>query len=85
MVETMGVPNRGIRSFILMNIYFTPSVDFLTSGGSNTVMSYTCLRPRGYDLTSRLRPGVKRSTEAGNEISLFLTLTPKLRTFQTFQ
>ena len=45
-------------------IYLAPWTDFLTPGGSKRVMGYL----RAYDLTSRLRPGVKRSAEVGKLI-----------------
>ena len=56
-----------------MYIYLAPSADFLTPGGSNSVMGYARLRPRAYHLTLRPRPGVKRSAVEGNELYLCIS------------
>ena len=50
-------------------IYLLTSLDGIFDTGSNSFMAYARLRPRAYDLTLRLRPGVKKSTEGGKEIS----------------
>ena len=59
-------PVRGL--YDVQFICSAPSVDFLTPGGSNSVMGYACLRPRANDLTLRLRPGVNRTTKGGNDL-----------------
>ena len=38
------------------------------TGVGRIVLCYACLRPRAYDFSYRLRPGVKRSAEGGKEI-----------------
>ena len=61
------VNSRDYYLNILFNYYFlniptkAPLVDFLTSGGSNSVMCNAWLRPRAYDLALRRHLGVKKS------------------------
>ena len=70
------VSHRTVCCIASLLTIFQPSEYLLSSLGelfdigakSNSVMGYACLRPRAYDLTLRLRPGVKRSTEGENEI-----------------